>query len=534
MGLLRFKADPMATAATSTSTAPRHYVWWFPGSPVRVHVDLSVIEGLQERLQHAGLGKTEEGLLFGRVQEGATEVLKFRPASGRSVPEMIAEFAAERGKLLLVGYYRTGEALRLHENDLALFQTSFGKPYQVFLLMQPNGFAPPNASFFFSRGDQKMSEFPFLEFPLDASLLASEERDRLSRCQQATQQPIAVPRPLPSQPDKPAKKGRILSRIAVGLFVVAAALLAALWITNPSFRERSSRVWSGIRSAFRNPPQPVVQPPAPAPSHPRLGLQARTQDHDLQLTWDRESPSIAAATSGSLSIEDGPLKREISLDAQQLRGESILYSPKSDQVLIQLTVNTPTGAVTESFRVIRTAPASTPANPSVKPQWTPVVQASKPFTAPPAAKNTPSPAPLDEPPALSGSPDHPASPVSSFAAGRIVAPPRPIPGASTTPAPIPPPASPAPYHPPVALTKVTPVFPAELRSLAFKPTIVAIQVAIDKNGKVVKAKPLPQERAHKLFVINAVHAAESWKFQPARRGDEPVASEYVLRFTFSQ
>ena len=535
----------MATVSTSAATGPRHYAWWFPGSPIRVHVDLSVIEGLQEQLQNTGSGKAEHGLLFGRVQEGATEILEFQPALDRGVPEMIADFAAERGKRLLVGYYRTAEALRLNENDLALFKTFFAKPYQVFLLMQPNGFAPPNASFFFSRGDQKISEFPFLEFPLDAALLATEERDRISRCQQATAQPVAAPQPLPPQPGKPGKRRRIFPGIAAGVFVVAASILAALWIY-PPFRERASHTSGGVGSPIRN-TQPVAQSPS-SPAHPRLGLQARRQERDLELTWDRESPSIAAATSGLISITDGSLKRQIPLDAQQLRGESILYSPKSGQILIQLAVTTPTGVVTESFRIIRPEEmpnhsASSPPDRSVKPQQAapepapepiPAVKASKPFSAPPVAKNTPAPpTPLNEPPVLSSNPNHPASPVP-FVTGQIGAPPLPKPTSPATPAPLPPQASAAAYHPPVPLSQVMPAFPEALRPLAFKPIVVSIKVAIDRNGKVVQAEPLPQESAHKLFVTSAVRAAQAWKFQPARRGDEPVASESVLRFTFSK
>lgn len=528
----------MAISTTSASTDPRHYIWWFPGSPVRVHVDLRVIEGLQERLRDTGRGVPDQGLLFGRILEGATEILEFQPAFNGSAPEMIAELSAERGKRLLVGYYRTehGEALRLNENDLLLFKTFFGKPYHVFLLMQVNGFAAPNATFFFSQGDRKISEFPFLEFPLDASLLATEERDRISRCRQATGQPVAlaVQQSLPPESGRPRKRGRTLPRIA-GVFVIAVLLLAVLWIAYQPFRERPSRVWNGGWSAAGK-PQPALS--SPSSPHPRIGLQARRQDRDLELTWDRESPWVAAATSGFISIQDGSVKRQIPLDAQQLHGEVILYSPTSDQVLIQLTITGPTGVMTESVRVIRAGAiptyktvVSTPSDDPGKPRESPsepiqVAQASKPFTAPPLTKPAPSPIPLNAPPVLSSNPDHSASPVVSFGGPQTLAPPQqPVPPQTPTP---------AAYDPPVPLTKVGPTYPAQFKLLALKPTVVAIRVTIDKTGKVLKAEPLPQESAHKLFIMEAVHAAALWKFQPARRGDEPVASESILHFTFSQ
>lgn len=526
----------MATTGTSTATNPRQYAWWFPGSPVRVHIDLRVIEGLQERLRDTAAGLAEQGLLFGRVQEGTTEILEFRPAFNRSVPEIIADLSADPGKRL-VGYYRTGDALLLNADDLSLFQSCFGKPYQVFLVMQPNGFAPPNATFFFSQGNHKISEFPFLEFPLDASLLATEERDRISRCRQATIDPPAAapesPPSPPSLPAKPRKRRRIFPKIAVGMLTLAVLLLPALWFTNPPFRAQSANLWTAIRNAI-----PKTQ--ASSPSRPRLGLKAKWQGPDLELTWDHESPSVATATSGLISIVDGSVKREISLDVQQLRGESILYSPASDQVLIQLAVTTPTNAVPESIRVIRpgATPAYSPAatatayQPKPSNEPVPVVRPSKTFTAPPVASHTQSPpVALNEPPALNSSLEHPAYPAS--VAPSLAAPSAPAPSAPTQPAPTTPQASAAAiYYPPVPLRRISPAFPAELRPMAYKPTSVAVRVAIDESGKVLKAEPLPQQNVHKLFILEAVRAAALWKFQPARRGDKPVASESILNFSF--
>ena len=515
----------MAITGPHAAAQPRHYAWWFPGSPVRVHIDLRVIEGLQARLRDTGYGADEHGLLFGQVQEGATEILEFQPAFDRSVPEMIVELSPEPGKRL-VGYYRTGDALRLSAEDLSLFKTFFGKPYQVFLMMQPNGFGPANATFFFSQGHQKVSEFPFLEFPLDASLLASEERERIFRCRQASEQPAAAPEPLPPEPVKAQKQKRIFPRLALGTVAVAVLLVPALWFTNPPFRESSIRVWNAMRSAIRQPQAPAASSSSPQSG---VGLQVRWQAKDLNLTWDHESPAVLTAASGSISIEDGSVKRKITLDAQQLRGESILYSPVSNQVLVQLTLATPAGDVTQSVRVIRgeqitTHPvASTPQPPDAR---IPIAQAFKPFTAPPVVKSAAAPAPLNEPPVLRGSQERP-----TYAISAPVAPPQPLPavtpaGSVTT--------LPPAYNPPVPVRKILPAYPPELKGVSSHPTIVSIRVVIDKGGKVLKAEPLPRQNAHQLFVREAIHAAELWRFQPARRGDEPVASESVLRFSFSQ
>ena len=441
----------------------------------------------------------------------------------------------------------------MNEDDLFLFKTFFGKPYHVFLLIQPNTFAAPNATFFFSHGDRKISEFPFLEFPLDASLLATEERDRISRLQQATEQPMAVQHSLRLDAGRiPRRRGTLL-KIATGM-LLAGFLLAAGWIGIPVLRQRFSLVWSAIRKA-----QPVPQSSTPASSysHPHIGLQVRRQDRDLELTWDRESAWVAAATSGLISIEDGAVKRQISLDSQQLRGESILYSPTSDQIRIELTVTASTGAATESVRVIQgeaipTHSVSAFRSPpdAVKPPETPaepirLAQPPKPFIFIPApiAKPATSPTPLNEPPVLSGNSDSPVSPFVSFAVPQTLAPPQPTPRAILTePARKEPSATRTPteasttatYHPPVPITKVQPTFPFELKSVALKPTIVDVRVTVDANGKVLKAEPLRPENIHRLFLREAADAARLWRFHPALRGDQPVSSELVVRFTFSQ
>jgi len=197
-------------------------------------VDLCVIAGLQAQLRDQRPGRAEHGLLFGRVLQGAVEIFEYQPVSHGSVPEAIAALAAEPRQRLLIGYYRSehSETLGLNENDLFLFKTFFGKPFHVFLLIQPNAFAPPNATFFFSRGHRKISDFPFLEFPLDVSLLDTDEWDRISGHQQAAGQPGTVENSSPAESDKVPAGGMTLLKIAAGL-LVSAFLLAAVSSTRP-------------------------------------------------------------------------------------------------------------------------------------------------------------------------------------------------------------------------------------------------------------------------------------------------------------
>jgi TonB family protein len=81
---------------------------------------------------------------------------------------------------------------------------------------------------------------------------------------------------------------------------------------------------------------------------------------------------------------------------------------------------------------------------------------------------------------------------------------------------------------------VKPLFPAGLRSAAFKPVTIDVRVAIDQKGRVTRAEPVSTGSPYRVFVIEAVRAARLWQFQPARRGEEPVESQIVLQFVFSQ
>jgi hypothetical protein len=549
----------MATAKTVVSADPKHYLWWFPGSPVKVHLDLQVVQRLKERLDDvgAGTGPPEEGLLFGRTLDGAAEILDFQPATNGNLLNMIAATPNDQGKRLLMGYYRTedGDTFHLNAKDVSLAEECFRKPYQVFLMIHSNGFGSPNATFFFHDGDRKMADFAFLEFPLDPSLLAVEERDRIQRSQPAAIAPsVEAPPPAPEpatvgrpQNNRPPQKRVTLPKIALWTCSIALVFALGTLVNNRSFRERLANLRPTI-----SPVSSSSSPASQAPPVPSMALHAKRQNGDLELTWSRESALIAAATSGVISIQDGDSKRQIALDSTQVRGGSLLYSPTSDQISMQLTVVTPADTATESVMVILPKvgnpqtyplPSSKPSPASMAPpepalNSVPLASASKPFTAPSAAKVTPSPAPiLTDSPALKLNPDPAATATPGIVSTGIV-PQAPLPPPPTPAAPSQPSQSPAPvvvrYQAAIAIAKATPAFPPELQSFAIKRTVIEVKVTIDKDGRVSKAEAVPQNNVNRFLVNSALNAARLWKFQPARRDNEPVSSESVLQFVFAR
>jgi hypothetical protein len=473
---------------------------------------------------------------------------------------MIAALTREQGKRFLMGYYRTeeGDTFHLNAKDVSLAEECFGKPYHVFLMIHANGFGSPNATFFFHDGDRKMSDFAFLEFPLNPSLLAIEERDRIQRSNHtAVTHSVEVlsPAPDPSPAGSLGNKNSVLLKAVWWTCSIALVFALGTLVNSRSFRES--------RAIFNPPAVSSVSSSASQPSSvPLIALHAKRQNGDLELNWNRESALMRTAISGVISIQDGELKRKIALDSTQVRGGSLLYSPTSDQVLMQLTVTTPTDTVTESVMVILqkagspktySVPASKPSSASVAAPPPPSLEsfppASRPFTAPSMAKAASSQSPLipaDSPP-LKLNPG-PAAAVAPNLVSQIFAPspptpmtqsPKPAPEVASAQQPASPqPASPQPasivirYQPAVATAKTAPMFPPELQNLALTRKLVEVKVTIDKNGKVSKAEAIPQKNISMFLINSAVNAARSWKFQPAMRDNEPVSSESVLQFVF--
>jgi periplasmic protein TonB len=525
-----------AVKEQSPSPEPQSYIWSFPGAPVRIHLALEVVQLLAPRFQGKE-GATQFGLLLGHVDGLAIVVSDFQVLASSetlAVKTALARLSASSGRPAVVGYYRSQrqEGLRLDDQDLALAESFFRAPSDIILLVQA-GPAPANATFFFRDGGRLNGDFPFLEFPFDPRQLAASERRRVEAAQRRSLEVLPPPAPARVRPRRRTLwKGIAWALVAAGAaFGVRILLEKYHWL-------------------------PATAASAPAPSaapalQPTMGLRAERQNSDLKLTWNRQSPVIARATSGVLSIEDGNSRRTIPLQAAQVRSGSILYTPVSDQVQMQLTVTTPAGNATESVLVLltRAGPPQTVAmHPPAPFQPAGTTPASadrdasrflpaKPFTPPPARpRASASPAPLSEPPALATEANStaPASappwsrPAFSLPPPATPSPP-PVPAVASDSRPRSAPAPQPEYHPAEPVREVRPIRPASLVSSA----PVEITVAIDAAGNVTKVTPKPQPGVHPLAVSAAAVAALQWKFKPARRGDQPVASEVVLRFTFA-
>jgi len=67
-----------------------------------------------------------------------------------------------------------------------------------------------------------------------------------------------------------------------------------------------------------------------------------------------------------------------------------------------------------------------------------------------------------------------------------------------------------------------------------KPKTIAVQVVIDKTGRVTQAEARSSSGVQKMVIDKLLEAARSWTFVPARLGNEPIPSEFTLQFTFGR
>jgi hypothetical protein len=397
----------------------------------------------------------------------------------------------------VVGFYRShfGEGLGLSQSDVSLAEKYFKNPANVFLLVKPATNGPANAGFFFWDRGRIDPKSTYLEFPFEARQLSGAFEQSATR----------------SRP-------QWLWHLLFGAVMIAMG--AAGFGTYMK--------WSAPATAGN------VKSDSPA-----VALQVERRGPDLRVMWDRHSFAVALASEGALVIRDGDLaEQQIRLDLDQLRHGSVLYSPANPTVHFRLEISDAENVKTSQTVFALTAPR-------------PDASGSAPQTgAVPADKRAPSGLqPQTDPTAPSQIPPAAASLTRDFGGPvRVtrVDPPAPLPDKKArdavskrmpeSPQPkLTPPANlaAAAYTPPRPMHEVQPTLSPRASTEVTSPMEVEIRVHIDDKGRVVKAEPLPtKEPVSNSLVSAARNAALHWQFEPAWRGNQPVASESVLKFQY--
>jgi TonB family protein len=301
---------------------------------------------------------------------------------------------------------------------------------------------------------------------------------------------------------------------------------------------------------------------------PGLGLRVEVQGDRFFINWDRRSPSVRSAVHGILRIEDGNQRRALYLDAAQVAAGSILYKPASGDVTFRLEVQSERGGrAVESLRVLDSLKAAGAPDdllePHSRPTVVPPIQGNpappiRTPVAPPARNNQTNTQPTEQsapsaaprPHDLSGlsplstTPAATMSRTSSFLALQTVEPRgEPEPSASAagqqpelrlaSPAEIPDGKSISMAQPARALRQVMPDVKALDMGLVRHPVRMAVQVTIDKSGRVKRARFVNNgQKVNNALARAALIAARQWRFQPAILRGRAIESEHSITFEF--
>jgi hypothetical protein len=534
------------STAPPSIAAPEFYTWTFPGAPVRIHLHLNVVESLSREVRRAFESVPSHsveigGILYGTADFAASPIIEikdfepflseYRPdhrfilsdADRRKLDKVLSARRSDGdGALSVVGYYRShiGEGLSLRQEDVAIAQSSFYDPANVFLLVKPSSDGSASAGFFFWDKGRLDSEFTYLEFPFEARQLTGVRvkpgpqwnpeplpEPEVPAEAAAFDLPASIPATFEAPPPAPGPRERGPSMFWRSVFVVLMIAVGALGY-------QAYLTWAPSRSAATAP----VESDAPA-----LALQVERRGADLRVSWNRNSRMVTQATSAVLSIRDGETQQqELHLDLEQLRNGSVLYTPANSTVRFRLETTTSDGKTSETVLALT---AARPETQAALPEAKPPASGPSPQSDAAAANSPTNGAARDF-----GEPVHVVmvdAPAKSPGTGAVPEAPQPKMGPADNPETVPL------YLPAKPTREVQPVLPAAVRSLIAAPVEVNVKVAINASGRVIGAEPLPNPQLVSSTLVDAARtAALRWRFAPAIRGTQAVPSELILKFQF--
>jgi hypothetical protein len=296
---------------------PISYTCEIPGSTVQIRIRLRVVRAIQYRLDPLLTPNPSSvcGILTGvRVRSKTTEITGFQPLTAldsATVEEAVTKTSAGS----VVGFYRSTARGELHisEEDIRVVQTLVKDA--VILLIEADQSGVGEAALV--AGNQVVSRFPF-----DAQQLAALESGRGEATMErgsGVASGIGIIERRTWQPPRTVIFAAIAIVAGAGSYFLSAA------------RHRAT---TGGASPIRQEKPPVRQLAAKS----SLAFAVESRGPALFLTWNGQSPPIANASIGMMTIWSQGTIRSLTLTAEQLRSGSILYKPVSDQVEFQLAV----------------------------------------------------------------------------------------------------------------------------------------------------------------------------------------------------
>lgn len=488
--------------------------WKHPYREASIYVHRDLIHRLSSQsVQHLKKDTEIGGILWGKTGPGGSIlVLNVTPVTSLS-PRFNTNAAEARSlaqamnspppdpTLSPIGFFRSHirEGLSLSPLDRTLF-TLFSDPDSLMLLLKPFPAGVCTAAFFFWNSgtlpEESELEVPFVfedpARPEPAAAPGDEEsivdilresalRHRTLHAKR-TPDLIAMPRPQPQPPPKRSPWSTLVAGALVTLLLIIAGAAGVLF-------------WPTIRTHLQ---ATGTQAPAPA----GMDLKAVPGDDGrLQVTWNRDAPGVQQALSGTLFIKDGRFSPKLSLTPDQLRSGKLLYAPKTARVRFRLSLDLDGSRTLTESVLVSNAKSRPRAHASARrPAAEAQLSSDQPSDDPDPAEPLPAAAQPDDP-VIASLPSAPASPRPNHTSGV--------------------------YTPPQVVQEMMPATRPAGRFAK-----IAVQVSVDKLGRVVSARAEHGAVASDALSAIAVSAARQWRFQPATLNGKPVPAEYTIVFIF--
>jgi protein TonB len=313
--------------------------------------------------------------------------------------------------------------------------------------------------------------------------------------------------------------------------------------------------------------QPLVASDAGGRSS--LGLKSERSGSDWRVSWNQTAAPLEEAIGGHVSISDGAVQKEFDLGPSELRNGSLVYSPISDNVFLQLQLKYKNSqqSFSESVRIVAGSASQIPA-PGAHPSGDgsdagpsaplPAASTAPSKVLPPKivvarAESSEAKAEVNqlsrvESPLLSNSsrPSNLITPLKSEASNDrmpstppviapltiepIVAPEPKVPGVPSPSASLPtiPQAVTAHLEPAKLIRGESPVYPPLARRTAIRGS-VELYFRISVTGEVHDAQVVS---GSPVLARAALDAVKTWRYRPARRDGDFVDSEGNVTFQF--
>ncbi len=368
----------MRTTPTSPASFPRRqgagfFRWETADEPVAVHFHLNTLELLERDAIRVGK-TTMAGILLGTRDEShqpALVIENYEPVptaiwkstdspfgDRRQLTAMIERWRTKPNRRMeVLGFYRSAAPGEItpSQDDLSVLSAHPHQTESIFLMIEPRTGQPSIGRLFMA--NESGVKWEWSPRPFNRAELSGRGTPLRTEVRHSTTKKPSPPIPqesqevdIPVEGERPDQQKWPWTIGALGI-----AVLLAVGI----FHFRSSVTTEG----------PARQ--AELSKDSSLGLRFEREGSDLRLSWNSDSPALLRASEGRLLITDGNLRKTIDLDASDLRGGTIVYSPLTDDVVFRLEVgaNDSPKPLSESVRIVGGLPTATlaPAIPSAGP-----------------------------------------------------------------------------------------------------------------------------------------------------------------------